>query len=103
METLAIVAYHQPITRAEIEEVRGVSLSKGTLDTLLEAGWVKPKGRRRTPGRPVTWATSQTFLDHFGLSAIDDLPGWPSSRQPAARCPPGHDDTGRTRTFAELR
>ena len=75
METLAIVAYHQPITRAEIEEVRGVSLSKGTLDTLLEAGWVKPKGRRRTPGRPVTWATSQAFLDHFGLSAVEDLPG----------------------------
>ena len=75
METLAIVAYHQPITRAEIEEVRGVSLSKGTLDILLEAGWVKPKGRRRTPGRPVTWGTTQGFLDHFGLSAIDDLPG----------------------------
>ena len=75
METLAIVAYHLPITRAEIEEVRGVSLSKGTLDILLEAGWVKPKGRRRTPGRPVTWGTSQAFLDHFGLTAIGDLPG----------------------------
>lgn len=75
METLAIVAYHQPVTRTEIEEVRGVSLSKGTLDILLEAGWVRPKGRRRTPGRPVTWGTTQTFLDQFGLSSIDTLPG----------------------------
>lgn len=75
IETLAIVAYHQPITRAEIEEVRGVGLSKGTLDVLLEAGWIKPRGRRRTPGRPVTWGTSQAFLDHFGLAQLDDLPG----------------------------
>jgi len=75
LETLAIVAYHQPVTRGEIEEIRGVALSKGTLDTLLEAGWVKPKGRRRTPGRPVTWGTTEAFLDHFGLENLDALPG----------------------------
>ncbi len=75
LETLAVIAYHQPVTRGEIEEVRGVALSKGTLDTLLEAGWVKPKGRRRTPGRPVTWATTPDFLDHFGLEGLDALPG----------------------------
>ena len=75
LETLAIIAYHQPVTRAEIEEIRGVSISKGTLDILLEMGWVRPKGRRRTPGRPITWATSASFLDHFGLSQITDLPG----------------------------
>jgi segregation and condensation protein B len=74
METLAIIAYHQPVTRGEIEEIRGVGLSKGTLDTLLEIGWIKPKGRRRTPGRPVTWGTSDDFLDHFGLEGIDALP-----------------------------
>ncbi len=75
LETLAIIAYHQPITRAEIEEIRGVSLSRGTLDILLEAGWIKPRGRRRVPGRPVTWGTTDAFLDHFGLESIDDLPG----------------------------
>jgi segregation and condensation protein B len=75
IETLAVVAYHQPLTRAEIEEIRGVGLSKGTLDVLLEAGWIRPRGRRRTPGRPVTWGTSQAFLDHFGLAQLDDLPG----------------------------
>ena len=75
LETLAIVAYHQPVTRGEIEEIRGVALSKGTLDTLLEAGWVKPKGRRRTPGRPVTWGTTDAFLDQFGLESLDALPG----------------------------
>lgn len=75
VETLGIIAYHQPITRAEIEEVRGVSLSKGTIDILLEAGWVKPKGRRRLPGRPVTWGTTDLFLDHFGLESLDALPG----------------------------
>jgi segregation and condensation protein B len=75
VETLAVIAYHQPVTRAEIEEVRGVALSKGTLDTLLEIGWVRPKGRRRTPGRPVTWVTSAAFLDHFSLETIDALPG----------------------------
>lgn len=75
VETLAIVAYHQPVTRAEIEEIRGVSLSKGTLDALLEAGWIKPRGRRETPGRPMTWGTTDAFLDHFGLETIKDLPG----------------------------
>ncbi len=75
METLAIVAYHQPVTRAEIEEIRGVATSKGTLDLLLETGWVRLRGRRRAPGRPVTYGTTPHFLDHFGLDAIDDLPG----------------------------
>src|SRR3712207_1960112 len=75
METLAIVAYHQPVTRAEIEEIRGVATSKGTLDTLLETGWVRLRGRRKAPGRPVTYGTTPAFLDHFGLDAIDDLPG----------------------------
>ena len=75
IETLAIIAYHQPVTRAEVEEIRGVGLSRGTLDVLLEAGWIRPKGRRRTPGRPVTWGTSDDFLDHFGLEGLDDLPG----------------------------
>lgn len=75
VETLAIIAYHQPITRAEIEEVRGVSISRGTLDVLMEAGWVKLKGRRRTPGRPVTFGTTDEFLIHFGLNGIDELPG----------------------------
>lgn len=75
VETLAIIAYHQPITRAEVEEIRGVSLNKGTLDVLLEADWIRPRGRRQTPGRPVTWGTTQGFLDHFGLSSVKDLPG----------------------------
>ncbi|HIC82345.1 MAG TPA: SMC-Scp complex subunit ScpB [Kiloniellaceae bacterium] len=75
LETLAVIAYHQPVTRGEIEEIRGVALSKGTLDTLLEIGWIRPKGRRKTPGRPVTWGTSEAFLDHFGLESLDALPG----------------------------
>ena len=75
IETLAIVAYHQPVTRAEVEEIRGVGLSRGTLDTLLEMAWIKPRGRRRTPGRPVTWGTTDGFLDHFGLESLDALPG----------------------------
>lgn len=75
VETLAIIAYHQPVTRAEIEEIRGVALSRGTLDVLLEAGWISPRGRRRSPGRPLTWGTSDTFLDHFGLGGLDQLPG----------------------------
>ena len=74
IEVLAIIAYNQPITRAEIEEVRGVALSKGTLDLLFEAGWIRPRGRRRTPGRPLQWATSDAFLDHFGLESLEDLP-----------------------------
>ena len=75
METLAIVAYHQPVTRAEIDAIRGVSLSRGTLDVLLEVGWVRLRGRRRTPGRPVTYATTDAFLEHFGLPGLGDLPG----------------------------
>lgn len=75
METLAIVAYHQPVTRPEIENIRGVAISNGTLDVLMECGWVKPGRRRDTPGRPLTWVTSSAFLDHFGLSALTDLPG----------------------------
>jgi segregation and condensation protein B len=75
VETLAIVAYHQPVTRAEIEEIRGVVISKGTLDHLLEAGWIKPKGRRQTPGRPVTWVTTESFLEFFGLESTEALPG----------------------------
>jgi len=75
IETLAIIGYHQPVTRAEIEEIRGVALSKGTLDTILEAGWIRPKGRRRTPGRPVTWVATESFYDHFGLEGRDSLPG----------------------------
>ena len=74
VEVLAIIAYSQPITRAEIEEVRGVQLSKGTLDTLFEAGWIRPRGRRRTPGRPMQWGTTEIFLDHFGLQGLEDLP-----------------------------
>ncbi|WP_246423775.1 SMC-Scp complex subunit ScpB [Roseospira goensis] len=75
VETLAIVAYHQPVTRAEIEEIRGVTVSKGTLDVLLEAGWIRPRGRRQSPGRPLTWGTTDAFLDHFGLDSLKDLPG----------------------------
>jgi segregation and condensation protein B len=75
VETLAIIAYHQPVTRAEIEEIRGVAISKGTLDMLLEVGWIRPKGRRETPGRPVTWATTDLFLEHFGLESCEALPG----------------------------
>jgi segregation and condensation protein B len=75
LETLAIIAYHQPVTRAEIEEVRGVAISKGTLDILLDVGWVKMRGRRRVPGRPVTYGTTEGFLHHFGLAEVTDLPG----------------------------
>jgi segregation and condensation protein B len=75
LETLAIVAYHQPVTRAEIEEIRGVSVSAGTLDVLMEIGWVRPRGRRRAPGRPVTYGTTEEFLVHFGLESVKDLPG----------------------------
>lgn len=75
LETLAIIAYHQPVTRAEIEEVRGVTTSKGTLDVLLEMGWVRLRGRRRVPGRPVTYGTTDAFLEHFGFDSVKDLPG----------------------------
>jgi segregation and condensation protein B len=75
METLAIISYHQPVTRAEIEDIRGVMVSKGTVDALMEVGWVRIRGRRRTPGRPVTYGTTDAFLVHFGLEAVSDLPG----------------------------
>ena len=75
LETLAIIAYHQPVTRAEIEDIRGVAASAGTLDVLMEVGWVRPRGRRRAPGRPITYGTTEDFLIHFGLESIKDLPG----------------------------
>ena len=75
IETMAIIAYHQPTTRAEIEEIRGVAVNKGTLDVLIELGWVRIKGRRQTPGRPVTFGVTDAFLSHFGLESINDLPG----------------------------
>lgn len=75
LETLAIVAYHQPVTRAEIEDIRGVAISKGTLDVLLDTGWIRLRGRRRAPGRPITYGTTDAFLMHFGLEQIGDLPG----------------------------
>ena len=92
METLAIVAYHQPVTRAEIEEIRGVTINKGTLDILLELGWVKMRGRRRVPGRPVTYGTTDDFLMHFGLDKVSDLPGLDELRAAGVlegRLPPG--------------
>lgn len=98
LETLAMIAYHQPVTRAEIEEVRGVAVSKGTLDLLLETGWVQPKGRKDSPGRPVTWVTTTAFLDHFDLTSLDDLPRIEELLQagllalPPAAGPPGGDD-----------
>ncbi len=75
LETLAIIAYHQPVTRADIEEIRGVATSTGTLDVLLEAGWIRMRGRRKAPGRPITYGTTDTFLSHFGLDSVGDLPG----------------------------
>lgn len=92
LETLAIVAYHQPVTRAEIEEVRGVTVAKGTLDLLMETGWVRIRGRRKVPGRPVTFGTTPAFLDHFGLEAITDLPGLDDLKAAGlldGRVPPG--------------
>ncbi|GBD47951.1 SMC-Scp complex subunit ScpB [Methylopila sp. Yamaguchi] len=92
IETLAIIAYHQPTTRAEIEEIRGVATSKGTLDALLEAGFVRLRGRRRSPGRPVTFGTTPGFLDHFGLEQVSDLPGLDELKAAGlldARLPPG--------------
>ncbi len=75
LETLAIISYHQPVTRAEIEEIRGVTTSAGTLDILMEAGWIRPRGRRRAPGKPLTYGTTDSFLAHFGLDSVKDLPG----------------------------
>jgi segregation and condensation protein B len=92
IETLAIIAYHQPVTRAEIEEIRGVTTSKGSVDVLLETGWIRPRGRRKAPGRPVTYGTSEAFLSHFGLDAVGDLPGLEELRGSGlldGRLPPG--------------
>ncbi len=75
IETLAIVAYHQPVTRAEVEEIRGVATATGTLDVLLKTGWIRPRGRRKAPGRPITYGTTEDFLSHFGLEEVGDLPG----------------------------
>ena len=75
IETLAIIAYHQPVTRGDIESIRGVAVSKGTLDTLLECNWIRPRGRRRVPGRPLQWGTSEEFLEYFSLEKLNDLPG----------------------------
>jgi segregation and condensation protein B len=94
METLAIIAYHQPVTRAEIEEIRGVSVSKGTLDVLMETGWVRLRGRRKVPGRPVTYGTTEEFMIHFGLENIGDLPGHEELRAAGlleANLPPDFD------------
>lgn len=94
LETLAIIAYHQPVTRAEIEDIRGVAISKGTLDTLLEIGWAKMRGRRRTPGRPVTYGTTEAFLSHFGLAEVTDLPGLQELKAAGlldGNVPPGFD------------
>ncbi len=94
LETLSIVAYHQPVTRADIEEIRGVAISKGTLDTLLDIGWVRMRGRRKTPGRPVTYGTTDAFLNHFGLNEITDLPGLQELKAAGlleGNLPPGFD------------
>jgi len=92
IEMLAIIAYHQPVTRAEIEDIRGVTTSKGSVDVLLEAGWIRPRGRRKSPGRPVTYGTTEAFLSHFGLDAVSDLPGLEELRGSGlldGRLPPG--------------
>ena len=101
METLAIIAYHQPVTRAEVENIRGVATHRGTLDVLIEAGWVKPGRRRETPGRPLTWVTTPGFLDQFSLESIMDLPGLDDlkasgllDRRPAIEAIPGAGETG---------
>jgi segregation and condensation protein B len=94
METLAIIAYHQPVTRAEIEEIRGVTVSKGTIDVLMETGWVRLRGRKRTPGRPVTYGTTEAFLLHFGLENVGDLPGLDDLKAAGlldGRLPPGFE------------
>jgi segregation and condensation protein B len=92
IETLAIIAYHQPVTRAEIEDIRGVTTSKGSVDVLLETEWIRPRGRRKSPGRPVTYGTTEKFLSHFGLDAVGDLPGLEELRGSGlldGRLPPG--------------
>jgi segregation and condensation protein B len=92
METLAVIAYHQPVTRAEIEDIRGVVISKGTIDVLMETGWIRPRGRRKVPGRPITYGTSEDFLSHFGLETLGDLPGLEELKGSGlldSRLPPG--------------
>jgi len=92
VETLAIIAYHQPVTRAEIEEIRGVSTSKGSVDVLLQTSWIRPRGRRKAPGRPITYGTTELFLSHFGLDALDSLPGFEELKGSGlldGRLPPG--------------
>jgi segregation and condensation protein B len=94
LETLAIISYHQPVTRAEIEDIRGVAISKGTLDHLLEIGWIRMRGRRKTPGRPVTYGTTAAFLEHFGLNEVSDLPGLAELKAAGlldGNVPPGFD------------
>jgi len=94
LETLAVIAYHQPCTRPEVEEIRGVAVSKGTLDVLIEMGWVRPRGRRRAPGKPLTFGTTEAFLIHFGLGSLDDLPGKEDLKAAGlldARLPPDFD------------
>jgi segregation and condensation protein B len=114
IETLAIIAYHQPVTRAEIEEIRGVAVSRGTVDQLLELDWIRFGRRRMTPGRPVTFVVTEAFLDHFGLESARDLPGLKELRQaglldsrplPGAAVPQGDDDdetvTGQSELFED--
>jgi segregation and condensation protein B len=94
LETLAVIAYHQPCTRPEVEEIRGVAVSKGTLDVLIEMGWVRPRGRRRAPGKPLTFGTTEAFLLHFGLASLEDLPGKEDLKAAGlldARLPPEFD------------
>ena len=102
METLAIVAYHQPVTRAEIEDIRGVVVSSGTLDLLMEIGWIGPKGRRQTVGRPVTWGTTDAFLLHFGLANAGDLPGIEELRAAGLIGPRPEMTLGETGKLADL-
>lgn len=102
LETLAIIAYHEPVTRAEIEEIRGVAVSRGTLDTLIEMGWVRIGRRRQTPGRPVTFAITPVFLDHFGLETTRDLPGLKELRAAGLlenRPPPATEEDGQPSLF----
>jgi len=104
LETLAIIAYHEPVTRAEIEEIRGVAVSRGTLDILLEIGWARLGRRRQVPGRPVTFVTTRAFLDHFGLETTRDLPGLKELRAAGlldASPPPGEEDGGQGSLFED--
>ena len=92
IETLAVIAYHQPVTRAEVEEIRGVVMSRGTFDVLMETGWIRPRGRRKAPGRPITYGSTEDFLSHFGLEALSDLPGLDELKGSGlldSRLPPG--------------